>query len=159
MARRRVLAFAAALALAVGGCGGDHENAPRDPEAEAIKTVLRAQLAAVGEGDGAAACSHFTPRGRRQVEERLRQEPDLRAHDCEGAVAEVARQLPAAAIDALIAPVITKVRTTGARCVANVEPPADLKELALAAGFSDVVVEVRLGKLRGRWLVDHLDLP
>jgi hypothetical protein len=149
-------ALALAIAVALAGCGGG-DDAPRDPEAEAIRTVLRTQLAAVAEGDGEAACSHLTPRGRRQVEARLRSE--VRARDCAGAVAEAARDLPAPALDALNAPVISNVHAAGARAEASVEPPGDLKELALAAGFTDVVVEVRLVRSRGRWLVDHLALP
>jgi hypothetical protein len=149
----------AAAALLLAGCGGDGEDAPRESEPEAVKTVLRTQLAAVAEGDGEEACSHLTPRGRRQVEERLRRSGQVDATDCEGGVEEISTELPAAAIDALNNPVITGVRVRGTTADANVEPPADLKELAMAAGFTDVVVETRLVKAGGRWQVDHLALP
>ena len=119
-----------------------------------MATVLRAATSAAADGDGSEACAHLTPRGLRQVETLLQGRPEVRARECPAAVEEVTAQLPATAVDALRAPVISEVRVDGERATVNVEPPADLKELALAAGFTDVVAEVQLVKLDGRWKID-----
>ena len=109
---------------------------------------------AAAAGDGATACSHLSPRGIDQVERLLRDRPEVQATTCAAAVAELAGELPEAALGALREPVVTNVRVEGTRASAQVEPPADLKELALAAGFRDVVAEVRLVQPARRWKVD-----
>jgi hypothetical protein len=154
--RARLLGVAVALSLA--GCGGSRDGRFQDPEAEAAAAVLRAQAAAVAAGDGDEACSFFSPRGRAELEATASRRPELQATGCAAVVEEIAGQLPAVAIDALTAPVISSVRVRGRRADATVEPPADLKELALAAGFTDVVADVRLVKLGGDWKVDAIPL-
>jgi hypothetical protein len=156
--RARFASASLALVLLVAGCGGS-DSGPRDPEVEAITRVLASQAAAIADGDGQEACSHFSERGRRRFEAEVRARPELRVRGCERGVEEIAKRLPGAAIDALNAPVISEVRVRAPRASAMVEPPADLKELALAAGFRDVQFEVPLVKLSGRWKVDGVPVP
>jgi hypothetical protein len=65
------------------------------------------------------------------------------------------RRLPPVALGALRTPSIYDVRIEGARASAAVEPPPDVKQLAMAAGVTyPLSAEVRLVHAGGRWLID-----
>jgi hypothetical protein len=150
---RLLIAAVIASAVAAGGCGNDDEQL--DPRSQAIADSILAFTNAVADGDGAKACAKLTERGQKRLQRVAKAELGTRSESCVEAIEKSASELPGPALDALRSPAISEIRAEGDSATATIEPPADLKELALAAGRTDVTAEVQLVRRRGEWRLDE----
>jgi hypothetical protein len=147
-----IAAVIAGAAAATGGCNDDDRRL--DPSSQAVADAILAFTNAVADGDGANACEKLTERGQERLKRVAKAQLGTTGESCAEAVEAAAAKLPGPALDALRAPAITEIRAGGANARATIEPPGDLKELALAAGMADVSAEVRLAKRAGAWKLD-----
>jgi hypothetical protein len=143
---------AGATAAALGACGGDEpELGPRE---RAVSEAIVDFTNAVADGDGATACAKLTPRGKERLRRVAKARLEASGPSCAETVERAAAKLPGPAVDALSAPSISNVRAQANRATATIEPPGDLKELALAGGITDVSAEVQLVNRAGAWKLD-----
>jgi hypothetical protein len=150
---RILIAAVIAGATAAAGCNSDDPQL--DPRSRSVAEAIRAFTGAVAVGDGAKACARLTERGRERLRRVAKAELGASGRDCAETVEVSAAKLPGPARDALSAPAISNVRARAERASATIEPPGDLKELALAAGSTDVSAEVQLVRRGGEWRLDR----
>jgi hypothetical protein len=85
---KRILALAI-VALALAGCGASKKAAPPESDSAQVVSATHRFLAALGEGDGAVACSLLTPEAQRQLLKSARTE----FQSCEGEVSGIQKLL------------------------------------------------------------------
>lgn len=96
---------AGVVAIAVAGCGGSASSQSGDV-ANVKQTIVR-ELAALANGDGAAACSLATASGRAQVEKAVP------GSSCEQVVTIVAQHLPQSVKQGMLSAHVNRVSING----------------------------------------------
>jgi hypothetical protein len=104
-----VASISLALALGVAGCGGGGSG-----EQAAVKQSLQSFLAAIGRGDGKAACALVTPAGQQALARQIAAiTRSNRTVSCELILTETAKLLTPAVKQALESAQVTKVAISG----------------------------------------------
>ena len=146
-ARLAPISFLVALALGVAGCGGGGSG-----DETAVKQSLQGFLAAIGRGDGKAACALVTPSGQQALARQIAAiTRSNRTVSCELILTETAKLLTPQVKQALESAQVTKASISGN--VATVRSQDVHSPKGSLSAILPASAPTKLAKIGGVWKV------